>query len=121
MDKTLTLRFTSDTHGYLFPTNYADNQTRPMGLMSLAAEFPAGDDTLILDGGDTLQGSPLTNFYHRLTPEAQHQCLTSAAHGDHPIAAVMNLAGYQYVTLGNHDVNSGVEVSTIPGANFAAS
>lgn len=109
MDKTLTLRFTSDTHGYLFPTNYADNQTRPMGLMSLAAEFPAGDDTLILDGGDTLQGSPLTNFYHRLTPEAQHQCLTSAAHGDHPIAAVMNLAGYQYVTLGNHDFNYGVE------------
>lgn len=109
MDRTLSIRFTSDTHGYLFPTNYADNQTRAMGLMALAAEFPHDGNTLILDGGDTIQGSPLTNFYHRLTPQARRHCLASDAYGSHPIAAVMNLAGYQYVTLGNHDFNYGVE------------
>ena len=41
MDKTLTIRYTSDTHGYLYPTNYADMQERPMGLMKLASEYPA--------------------------------------------------------------------------------
>ena len=109
MDKTLSIRFTSDTHGYLFPTNYADQQERAMGLMKLAAEFPHDGNTLILDGGDTIQGSPLTNFFHRLPPEERQRCLTTSAHGCHPIAAMMNLAGYQFVTLGNHDFNYGID------------
>ena len=52
MDKTLTIRYTSDTHGYLYPTNYADMQERPMGLMKLASEYPHDGNTLIIDGGD---------------------------------------------------------------------
>lgn len=31
MSKTLTIRYTSDTHGYLYPTSYADMQDRPDG------------------------------------------------------------------------------------------
>ena len=108
MDKTLSIRFTSDTHGYLFPTNYADRQERSMGLMKLAADFPHDGNTLILDGGDTIQGSPLTNFFHRLPEEERRRCLADSTHGRHPIAAMMNLAGYQFVTLGNHDFNYGV-------------
>lgn len=108
MEKTLHIRFTSDTHGYLYPTSYADTQDRAMGLMKLAAGFPHDGNTLIIDGGDTLQGSPLTNYYHRLPPEARAACLKDDAHGAHPVAAVMNLAGYQFVTLGNHDFNYGV-------------
>ena len=108
MDKTLSIRFTSDTHGYLFPTNYADRQERAMGLMKLAADFPHDGNTLILDGGDTIQGSPLTNFFHRLPEEERRRCLADGTHGRHPIAAMMNLAGYQFVTLGNHDFNYGV-------------
>lgn len=108
MDKTLTIRYTSDTHGYLYPTNYADMQDRPMGLMKLASEYPHDGNTLIIDGGDTIQGSPLTNLYQRLSPEEKASCLTSDAYGTHPIAAMMNLAGYQFVTLGNHDFNYGI-------------
>ena len=66
MDKTLQIRFTSDTHGYLYPTSYADMQSRDMGLMKLAPAFPKDGNTLIIDGGDTLQGSPMTNLYFRL-------------------------------------------------------
>ena len=69
MSKTLTIRYTSDTHGYLYPTSYADMQDRPMGLMKLASEYPHDGNTLIIDGGDTIQGSPLTNLYQRLSPE----------------------------------------------------
>ena len=109
MSKTLTIRYTSDTHGYLYPTSYADMQDRPMGLMKLASEYPHDGNTLIIDGGDTIQGSPLTNLYQRLSPEEKAACLTEDTYGTHPIAAMMNLAGYQFVTLGNHDFNYGVD------------
>ena len=109
MSRTLTIRFTSDTHGYLYPTSYADRQDRPMGLMKLAGEFPRGGNTLIIDGGDTIQGSPMTNLYHRLPSDEQHACLSSDVYGTNPFAAMMNLAGYQFVTLGNHDFNNGVD------------
>jgi len=109
MDRTLSIRFTSDVHGYLYPTNYADNADRPMGLMKLAADFPHDGNTLIIDGGDSIQGSPMTNLYYRLSEEDRKNCLSSDAYGTHPIAAMMNLAGYHFVTLGNHDFNNGVD------------
>lgn len=109
MERTLSICFTSDTHGYLYPTSYADTLERDMGLMKLAGQFPKDGNTLIIDGGDTIQGSPLTNLFHRLPKEEQTSCLSSDTYGAHPIAAMMNLAGYQFVTLGNHDFNNGVD------------
>lgn len=109
MEKTLNIRFTSDTHGYLYPTTYADTQEREMGLMKLASAYPHDGNTLIIDGGDTIQGSPMTNLYHRLPPEERAACLADDRYGAHPFAAMMNLAGYQFVTLGNHDFNNGIE------------
>lgn len=88
----LTIYFTSDTHGYLYPNNFADKQPRPMGLLSMS--FPKDENTLIIDGGDTIQGSPLTYF-----------CRLSDL--EPPIAQAMNERGYDYVTLGNHDFNNG--------------
>ena len=92
MTAKLTVYFTSDTHGYLYPTNFADTQPQPMGV--LAMSFPKDGNTLVIDGGDTLQGSPLTYYCHvRGIPM--------------PMAREMNEAGYDYVTLGNHDFNYG--------------
>lgn len=109
MERTLNIRFTSDSHGYLYPTTYADSLDRPMGLMKLAAEYPKDGNTLIIDGGDTLQGSPMTNLYARLSEDEKKSCMADALHGTNPFAAMMNLAGYQYVTLGNHDFNNGLD------------
>ncbi len=90
----LTIYFTSDTHGYLYPTNFADNAPRPMGLLGM--RFPKDGNTLVIDGGDTLQGSPLTYYCHTQgVPQ--------------PAARAMNERGYDYVTLGNHDFNYGQE------------
>ncbi len=94
MTPKLTVYFTSDTHGYLYPTNFADTQPRSMGI--LAMSFPKDGNTLVIDGGDTLQGSPLTYYCHvRGIPM--------------PMAREMNEAGYDYVTLGNHDFNYGYD------------
>ena len=94
MDPKLTIYFTSDTHGYLYPTNFCDMQPHPMGLFSM--RFPKDGNTLVIDGGDTVQGSPLTYYCHvnGVMP---------------PVAQALNDRGYDYVTLGNHDFNYGPE------------
>lgn len=94
MPDQLTLYFTSDTHGYVYPTHFMDSALRPMGLLSMT--FPKDGNTLVIDGGDTLQGSPLTYYCH-----TQGKPM--------PMAAVMNDLGYDFVTLGNHDFNYGQE------------
>ena len=90
----LTIYFTSDTHGYLYPNNFASKQPHPMGLLPMS--FPKDENTLVIDGGDTIQGSPLTYF-----------CKLNGR--ELPIADAMNARGYDYVTLGNHDFNNGYD------------
>ncbi len=91
MDR-MTLWFTSDTHGYLFDTDFASREPRDQGLLGF--RFPKDANTLVIDGGDTIQGSPLTCFCQQ-TGEPL------------PIAGAMNDLGFDYVTLGNHDFNRG--------------
>ena len=62
MPDRLTVYFTSDTHGYLYPTTFADDAPRAVGLFAM--RFPKDGNTLVIDGGDTLQGSPLTYYCH---------------------------------------------------------
>ena len=90
----LTVYFTSDIHGYLYPTHFRNAEPQPMGLLSM--RFPKDENTLVIDGGDMLQGSPLTYFGH-----SEQVPL--------PIARAMNDRGYDYITLGNHDFNYGRE------------
>lgn len=90
----LTLYFTSDTHGYIYPTDFLSPGTLHQGLLSMP--FHKDGNTLIIDGGDTLQGSPLT-YYCRVKGISM------------PCAQVMNDLRYDYFTLGNHDFNYGYE------------
>ena len=95
MSTKLTIYFTSDTHGYLYPTDFCSEQPRPMGLLSMS--FPKDENTLVIDGGDSIQGSPLTYYCY-----SEGKPL--------PVAPVFNRLGADYVTLGNHDFNHGPEV-----------
>ncbi len=94
MTNQLTIYYTSDTHGYLYPTHFRDQQPHPMGLFSM--RFPKDENTLVIDGGDTIQGSPLTYYCH-------------VKGVDSPVAQALNERGYDYITLGNHDFNYGPE------------
>lgn len=94
-EKKLTIYFTSDLHGFLYPTDYKSRQEADIGLFKLANRFHKDGNTLILDGGDLLQGSPLDAYCHDTLQDPK------------PLAGMMNLAGYDFVTLGNHDFNFG--------------
>ena len=94
--KNLKIYFTSDIHGYIYPTNYVDRSEKNIGLLNIMSNFKKDDNTLIIDCGDTIQGSPFTNY------------LSNNDFTIHPIADIMNAAGYDYITLGNHDFNYGL-------------
>ena len=95
--KELKIYFTSDLHGYVYPTDYTQRSEKNIGLLNIINEFNKDGNTLIIDAGDTIQGSPFTNY------------LSSSQFDLHPIAAIMNAGGYDFITLGNHDFNYGRE------------
>ena len=96
-DKKLTVYFTSDLHGYIYPTDYRSRDERDIGLFKCASRFEKDGNTLVIDGGDLLQGSPLGAFCHDTIGDGR------------AFAGIMNRCGYDYVTLGNHDFNFGTD------------
>ena len=99
MEQRFKIYFTSDTHGHIFPVNYAANRPEASGLLNMAAQIEKDGDTLVLDGGDSLQGTPLVQYY------LEHR----SGWPTHPVAAAFNALGLDYYTLGNHDFNFGYE------------
>lgn len=94
--KSLKIYFTSDMHGYLYSTNYINKKEKNIGLINMINDFKKDGNTLIIDGGDTIQGSPFTYY------------LSSKTFANHPVGEIMNAAGYDFITLGNHDFNYGL-------------
>ena len=100
MGKELKIIYTSDTHGHIFPVDYALKRERPGGLLAIAAQAEKDGNTLVLDGGDSLQGTPLSQYYIE----------NSKDFGLHPVAESFNALGLDFYTLGNHDFNFGYAV-----------
>ena len=97
MEQRFKIYFTSDTHGHIFPVNYAANRPEASGLLNIAAQIEKDGDTLVLDGGDSLQGTPLVQYY------LEHR----ADWPLYPVAAAFNAIPLVYFHLGHHDVNYG--------------
>lgn len=100
MKKILNLIYTSDTHGHVFPVNYSKGKEECSGLLNMAGQIKKEENTLVLDGGDTLQGTPLSQYYIAHEKEYPFQ----------PMAEAFNALGCDYFTLGNHDFNFGYDV-----------
>ena len=112
----LTVLGTTDTHGnvlnwdYFKDAEYDDAQHNDVGLAKISTLVAAMRAergrcaTLMLDAGDTIQGTPLAYYYARIDP------ITSPAAPVHPMAAAMNAIGYDAAALGNHEFNYGVDV-----------
>lgn len=64
---TVTILETSDLHGNVLPINYANNQESDVGLAKIStliqAERRQNDYTIVIDNGDSIQGTPLTHYH----------------------------------------------------------
>ncbi|MCF1598024.1 bifunctional metallophosphatase/5'-nucleotidase [Streptomyces muensis] len=111
----LTVMGTTDLHGNIFnwdyfkDAEYSDAQGNAKGLSrvsTLVNQVRAEKgrrNTLLIDAGDTIQGTPLTYYYAKVDP------ITAEGGPIHPMAAAMNAIGYDAVALGNHEFNYGIE------------
>ncbi len=99
----ITVLSTTDLHAHVYPVDYFRDQPSRDGLALLQTlvlrERTADPDLLLIDCGDTIQGTPLGYHRVRFAPER----------GD-PMMRVMNAMGYAAMTVGNHEYNFGREV-----------
>ncbi|HKM29297.1 MAG TPA: bifunctional UDP-sugar hydrolase/5'-nucleotidase [Bacilli bacterium] len=88
--------YTTDTHGRLSAYDFLNKNYGNFGLSRLPSYLnKLTSPYLLLDNGDSLQGSPLLD-YTRKNKLAN------------PVAKVFNALNYNYVTVGNHDFNYGL-------------
>jgi 2',3'-cyclic-nucleotide 2'-phosphodiesterase / 3'-nucleotidase len=111
----LTVMGTTDLHGHVFnwdyfkDAEYSDKAGNAQGLARISTlvnqvrEEKGRRNTLLLDAGDTIQGTPLTYYYAKVDP------ITAAGGPVHPMAQAMNAIGYDAAALGNHEFNYGIE------------
>jgi 2',3'-cyclic-nucleotide 2'-phosphodiesterase/3'-nucleotidase len=101
---TIQVLATTDIHGHILPWDYNSGRPANQGLAKLATliagERKANPNTLLLDCGDTIQGSALVSAYQREAPGGQKR--------PEPMMAVMNALGYDAMVLGNHEFNYGL-------------
>lgn len=113
-EKHLTILGTSDLHSNVWGFSYEDSKESTNNGMArvytyvqkVRAENP---NTILLDNGDTIQGTIMTDDLYNKSPDETH-----------PIMAAMNFMGYDAMTLGNHEFNWGItSMKKIMGqANF---
>ncbi|MFJ8789626.1 bifunctional metallophosphatase/5'-nucleotidase [Streptomyces sp. NPDC102462] len=111
----LTVMGTTDLHGHVFnwdyfkDAEYSDTAGNAMGLARVSTlinqvrKEKGRENTLLLDAGDTIQGTPLTYYYAKVDP------ITAKGGPVHPMAQAMNAIGYDAAALGNHEFNYGIE------------
>jgi 2',3'-cyclic-nucleotide 2'-phosphodiesterase/3'-nucleotidase len=99
----LTLLGTTDLHGHIEPIDYYTNKQANLGLAKIAtlihqvrAQRP---NVLLLDSGDTIQGTPLAYYY-----------ATKDTNAPNPMILLMNSLGYDAAAVGNHEFNFGLNI-----------
>jgi 2',3'-cyclic-nucleotide 2'-phosphodiesterase / 3'-nucleotidase len=107
--ESVTIMATTDLHGYALNWDYFNNRpfTTETGLAKVATlveqvKADRGEErTLLLDNGDTIQGSSLAQYFAKIEPITQ----TGATH---PMAIAMNALDYDAMVVGNHEFNYGL-------------
>ena len=106
--------FTTDVHGFYFPYDFRHARWCKGSLQRVhgyvaqqCKENPAG--TILIDGGDMLQGEPTSYYFNFVARE-----------GHHRVADICNYIGYDVAVVGNHDIETGHEVfdSYVDSCNF---
>ena len=94
---------TTDMHGRIFPIDYYTNKYDNVGIAKVATlvkEARKNDpDLLLIDSGDTIQGTPLEYFHNKRNNTPPD-----------PMMLAMNALHYDAMTVGNHEYNFGLNV-----------
>ncbi|MFJ1734568.1 bifunctional metallophosphatase/5'-nucleotidase [Streptomyces sp. NPDC088254] len=111
-----TVMGTTDLHGNVFNWDYFTDQEfddkahNDVGLAKISTlvnrirEEKGRGNTLLIDAGDTIQGTQLSYYYAKVDP------ITAKGGPVHPMAQAMNAIGYDAAALGNHEFNYGIPV-----------
>nr|WP_051024251.1 MULTISPECIES: bifunctional 2',3'-cyclic-nucleotide 2'-phosphodiesterase/3'-nucleotidase [Bacillus] len=97
---------TTDTHTNLLSYDYYKGVTSDkVGLIKTAELVKQArkesQNTVLVDNGDTIQGTPLGTYTAKVNPLKKGQV--------HPVIKIMNEMGYDMATLGNHEFNYGLD------------
>ncbi|MFE7571113.1 bifunctional metallophosphatase/5'-nucleotidase [Streptomyces sp. NPDC057539] len=107
---------TTDLHGNVFNWDYFtdkefdDSAHNDVGLAKISTlvdrirKEKGRENTLLIDAGDTIQGTQLSYYYAKVDP------ITAKRGPVHPMAQAMNAIGYDAAALGNHEFNYGIPV-----------
>ncbi|MFN2510939.1 MAG: bifunctional UDP-sugar hydrolase/5'-nucleotidase [Pyrinomonadaceae bacterium] len=94
---------TTDLHGNIYPVDYYTNKPDNRGLAKIATLIKRvrkeNPNTLLVDSGDTIQGTPL-EYYHNKKNNTPPD----------PMMLSMNALGYAAMAVGNHEYNFGLKV-----------
>ncbi|PKF62516.1 bifunctional 2',3'-cyclic-nucleotide 2'-phosphodiesterase/3'-nucleotidase [Psychromonas sp. psych-6C06] len=108
---------TTDIHANLLNYNYfSDKQDDKVGLVKTATLIRAARDevsnTILVDNGDLIQGSPLGDYMAKVKQLQPAQV--------HPVYKAMNTLDYDVANIGNHEFNFGIAFlqEAINDANF---
>ncbi|MFF4228388.1 bifunctional metallophosphatase/5'-nucleotidase [Streptomyces sp. NPDC001820] len=111
-----TVMGTTDLHGNVFNWDYFtdkefdDKAHNDVGLAKISTlvgqvrREKGRRNTLLIDAGDTIQGTQLSYYYAKVDP------ITAERGPVHPMAQAMNAMGYDAAALGNHEFNYGIPV-----------
>src|SRR6266446_9422587 len=112
----LTILATTDLHGNMYPFDYYANRPSNRGLAKIAtlirAARAANPNTLLIDCGDTIQGTPLEYVYQTFV-RTGHLPVKLTFPGEpfqhDPMMLAMNALGYDAMVVGNHEFNYGLK------------
>jgi 2',3'-cyclic-nucleotide 2'-phosphodiesterase / 3'-nucleotidase len=99
----VTILGTTDLHGNINPIDYYTNKHDNRGLAKVATLIKRirkeQANVVLIDSGDTIQGSPLESFHGRKNNGPVD-----------PMMLAMNSLHYDAMTVGNHEYNFGLKV-----------
>lgn len=100
----ITILGTTDLHANIYNWSYEDGkETEDFGMSKVFSVVEKvreeNPNTLLIDNGDTIQGTILSDDLYNFNLELEH-----------PVIDVMNFMGYDAMTLGNHEFNFGLEM-----------
>src|ERR1043165_2793811 len=99
----ITILSTTDLHGNIDPIDYYTNKPDNRGLAKIATLInrarKENPNSLLIDSGDTIQGTPLESFHNRKNNQPPDLMML-----------VMNSLHYDAMTVGNHEYNFGLKV-----------